>query len=283
MVKRFLCILCLLFLLPLSVVAETQPVVDDAGLFSSSEIEQMTEIINRIRDTYQMDAVVVTSRDVQYDYDDDGDVSQAFADDYFDYNGYGLGDDGAGLLYLIDMTNRVPVISTKGVMIDYITDHRLEEMFDNSASYLRRGNYGKAAICVLNTLETFLAEGREEGSFRYDSATGKRLTGLYNKLTFNEFLFAVVCGLICALTLVIAVCRRYSLRGSTYKYNPAQHCQISWLDRQDQYLRQSVMRTRHDDGGPGRGGHGGGGGGFGSGTHSSSSGSSHGGGVGGHF
>ncbi len=282
MVKRFLCILCLVFLLPLTVFAETQPVVDDAGLFTASEIAQMTEIIQHIRDTYQMDAVVVTSRDVKYDYADDGNVSQAFADDYFDYNGYGLGEDEAGLLYLIDMTNRVPVISTKGVMIDYITDHRLEEMFDSSAPYLRRGAYGKAAICVLNTLETFLKQGREEGSFRYDSVTGARLTGLYNALTFNEFLFAVACGLICALTLVIVVCRRYSLKGSTYKYNPSLHCQISWLDRRDQYLRQSVTRMRHDsDGGGGHGGHGGGG--FGSGTHSSSSGSSHGGGVGGHF
>ena len=281
MVKRFLCILWALLLLPLLALAETQPVVDDASLFTASEIQQMTAIIHRIQETYQMDAVVVTSKQVKEDYWGDGDVSQAFADDYFDYNGYGLGTDEAGLLYLIDMTNRVPVISTKGVMIDYITDHRLEEMFDNSASYLRQGRYGQAAITVLTTLEVFLQEGREEGSFRYDAVTGERLSGLYNTLTKGEAVLAVMVGLGCSLLLVCTVCFRYSLKGSTYKYNPSQHCQISWLDRKDKFLRQSVVRTRNEP--SGGGGHGGGGGGLGSSVHTSSSGSSHGGGVGGRF
>lgn len=281
MVKRFLCILWALLLLPLLALAETQPVVDDASLFTASEIQQMTAIIHRIQETYQMDAVVVTSKQVKEDYWGDGDVSQAFADDYFDYNGYGLGTDEAGLLYLIDMTNRVPVISTKGVMIDYITDHRLEEMFDNSASYLREGRYGQAAITVLTTLEVFLQEGREEGSFRYDAVTGERLSGLYNTLTKGEAVLAVMVGLGCSLLLVCTVCFRYSLKGSTYKYNPSQHCQISWLDRKDKFLRQSVVRTRNEP--SGGGGHGGGGGGLGSSVHTSSSGSSHGGGVGGRF
>ncbi len=281
MVKRFFCILWALLLLPLLALAETKPVVDDASLFTSSEIQQMTTIIRRIQETYQMDAVVVTSRQVEEDYWGDGDVSQAFADDYFDYNGYGLGSDEAGLLYLIDMTNRVPVISTKGVMIDYITDHRLEEMFDNSASYLRSGRYGQAAITVLTTLEGFLQEGREEGSFRYDAVTGERLSGLYNKLTKGEIALAVMVGLGCALVLVCTVCFRYSLKGSTYKYNPSQHCQIAWLDRKDRFLRQSVIHTRNES--SGGGGHGGGGGGLGSSVHTSSSGSSHGGGVGGRF
>ena len=281
MVKRFLCILWALLLLPLLALAETQPVVDDASLFTASEIQQMTAIIHRIQETYQMDAVVVTSKQVKEDYWGDGDVSQAFADDYFDYNGYGLGTDEAGLLYLIDMTNRVPVISTKGVMIDYITDHRLEEMFDSSASYLREGRYGQAAITVLTTLEGFLQEGREEGSFRYDAVTGERLSGLYNTLTKGEAVLAVMVGLGCSLLLVCTVCFRYSLKGSTYKYNPSQHCQISWLDRKDKFLRQSVVRTRNEP--SGGGGHGGGGGGLGSSVHTSSSGSSHGGGVGGRF
>lgn len=281
MVKRFLCILWALLLLPLLALAETQPVVDDASLFTASEIQQMTAIIHRIQETYQMDAVVVTSKQVKEDYWGDGDVSQAFADDYFDYNGYGLGTDEAGLLYLIDMTNRVPVISTKGVMIDYITDHRLEEMFDSSTSYLREGRYGQAAITVLTTLEGFLQEGREEGSFRYDAVTGERLSGLYNTLTKGEAVLAVMVGLGCSLLLVCTVCFRYSLKGSTYKYNPSQHCQISWLDRKDKFLRQSVVRTRNEP--SGGGGHGGGGGGLGSSVHTSSSGSSHGGGVGGRF
>lgn len=37
------------------------------------------------------------------------------------------------------MSNRVPTISTKGIMIDYITDSRLEKLFDCSYDALAAG------------------------------------------------------------------------------------------------------------------------------------------------
>ena len=143
MLKRILCLAAAMLLLPCLALAG-EMVVDDAGLFTQAEIRQMEEIITRIRDTYQMDAVVVTSRAPGYN------DTQDFADLYYERNGYGLGDDKAGLLYLIDMRNRVPCISTSGVMIDYITDSRLEELFDCSYDQLAAGQYGQSTITLLN-------------------------------------------------------------------------------------------------------------------------------------
>ena len=86
-------------------------------------------------------------------------------------------------------------ISTKGIMIDYITDSRLEELFDCSYDALAAGDYARSTMQLLNRLESFLADGIQEGSFRYDKATGKRLTGLYNALTSGELLVAVLAGI----------------------------------------------------------------------------------------
>lgn len=275
MVKRIGCLLLVLLCLPCMALAGSM-VVDDAGLFTQSEIQQMETLIRQIRDEYQMDAVIVTSYDVGYN------DSQDFADLYYEKGGYGLGEDDAGLLYLIDMRNRVPCISTSGVMIDYITDSRLESLFDCSYDTLARGAYGTSALQVLRQLEKFLKQGRQEGSFRYDAQTGRRLSGLYNTLTASEIFFAAIAGLSAAGIMMMIVVSRYSLKGRGYRYDSAANASCQLTRDESTFLRQDVIRTRNapppDHGGGGRPG-----GGAGSSVHRSSSGGSHGGGVGRRF
>ena len=272
MMKRILCLAAAMLLLPCLALAG-EMVADDAGLFTQAEIRQMEEIITRIRDNYQMDAVVVTSTAPGYN------DTQDFADLYYERGGYGLGDDKAGLLYLIDMRNRVPCISTSGVMIDYITDSRLEELFDCSYDQLAAGQYGQSTITLLNRLESFLRKGRQEGSFRYDAETGKRLSGIYTALTGGEALVAALAGLAVAAVLFLTVRSRYSLKGGVYRYDLAGNTSCQLTKDDEVFLRQDVIRTRNAPP-PQSGGGGHSSGGMGSSVHTSSSGGSHGGGVG---
>lgn len=276
MVKRILCMLLLLLMLPCAALANPM-VIDDAGLFSFLEISDMETIIQRIEREYQMDILIMTTYDVPPTYSDA--VIQDFADSYFDDHGYGLGEDNAGLMYMIDMTNRAPCISTSGVMIDYITDSRLETMFNASYDRLVEGDYGRAAVAVLNHLERFLRQGRQEGSFRYDAETGQRLSGLYNELTGMELLVAAIAGLAVAAVMFASVSGKYNLKGGTYKYDHGNaSCKLTTDD--ETFLRQSVNVVRHPTN---TGGHGGGSSGRGSSVHRSSGGRSHGGGVGRRF
>ena len=269
--KRLLALIAALLLLPCMALASSR-VIDDAGLFSESEIAQMEELIASMREAYQMDVVVLTSEDAGYK------DSQDFADLYYENHGYGIGDDDAGLLYLIDMRNRVPCISTTGTMADYITDSRLEELFDCSYDQLKAGQYGQSTLTLLRKLESFLRAGRQEGSFRYDRETGKRLSGVYNPLTGGETLAALAAGLAVAFILYKSITARYSLKGGTYRYNLAANGSCRLTRNDETFLRQSVSVVRHDTNPGGGGGHSGGGGG--SAMHTSSSGTSHGGGVG---
>ena len=110
----------LIFILSFSFIIEASvnPVVDDAKLLSQDEINELKVNIENFRENYNMDVVIVTSNDLQ------GKTPRDYADDYYDYNGYGLGDNKSGLLLLIDMDDRKIWISTSGDAIEYFTDNR---------------------------------------------------------------------------------------------------------------------------------------------------------------
>ena len=128
--------------------ADTQ-VQDDAGLFTADEIAEISAICDRIESAYHVDMFVLTSQDVP------SGQTTAYADDYFDYNGLGMGDDRAGMLYLIDMHNRQCWISTRGVMIDYITDEREEGILDAGWDEMLDKEYGQSVIKVLKQTEKY--------------------------------------------------------------------------------------------------------------------------------
>lgn len=276
MVRKMLRALCVLLILMLPVCAAAESrVFDEADLFSSVEISELENRIAWIQQAYQVDVVVLTSYDAPYNR------SLDYADLYYENGGFGMGEDDAGLLYFIDMNNRVPTISTTGVMIDYITGSRLEDLLDVGYDELRCGEYGDAALAVLDRLEDFMHDGREEGSFRYDAQTGQRLSGLYNRLTLAEFAIAALIACTVAILFVVTVQARYSLKGGAYRYDVEGNASRELTRDEETFLRQHVTRTVHHQNPPG--GHGGSGGGRGSAVHRSSSGRTHGGGSGRRF
>ena len=276
MVRRWLAVACTLFLVAILPLASADHLLveDDAGLYTPAEIRQMEELIEEMRVKYQMDIGVLTTYAVPSGPDS---VTVAYADAWYEDQGFGMGEDRAGVLFLLDMTNRFNYLSTAGTMADYLNDHRIEELLSSADEDLRAGRYGNAMLSQLNKLKSFLRAGIEEGSFRYDVRTGQRLTGLYNKLTLFEFLAALVCAFTAGGALFAKVLSRYTLRGKTYRYSLGlENVQLDLQQDEAQFLREHVTRTRIPDGDGGGGG--GGGGGRGSGMHTSSGGMSHGGG-----
>ena len=117
--SAFLVLMMLLCLLS-GALAVGPAVVDEADLFTPSEEEALTLLIEQFRDKHQMDFGIVTT------YASHGDDSQQeVADDLYDQGGYGIGEHANGILYYIDMYERIPYLCTTGEMIDYMTDERL--------------------------------------------------------------------------------------------------------------------------------------------------------------
>lgn len=285
MVKKLLLpLLLLMLLLPASALADIQ-VIDNANIIDGEYESRITDMINQIEEEYQVDIVVLTTRDTRTAYDQYNDaevnsIARNYADDYFDNNGYGFGENRDGMLYLIDMNNRVSWISSSGAMIEYITDDREEEIFNAASWYMSDGNYGMAVLRAMEQTERFMDDGIINGTVIYDEATGRILKIVkYNPLTFFEILIAIAASAGVALIIIFSVRGSYSMKGGSYSYNAAANTECALVRNDELYLRQNVMRRARvtvSSGGPG--GRSGSGGSRSSGVHRSSSGRSHGGG-----
>ena len=85
-------IILIVFSLPLGANADTIPdrrlrerVVDEANLLSASEEKRLLDKVNEISERQNCDVVIVTV------YDIGSKTPNEYADDFFDYNGYGKG------------------------------------------------------------------------------------------------------------------------------------------------------------------------------------------------
>jgi len=269
--KKFLSLLiCLLLCFCLSAQAENARVIDDAGLFTADEEAALYGLIADFQTETGMDFVIYTS-------DSYHDESQAdIADDLYDYGGYGLDEENSGILYFIDMYERIPYISTTGAMIDYMTDERIEAAHEASYNFLASGQYADAAAQMIYSVYGYWENGIPEGQYRYDIITGQVLTARHKVLTGSELLVCVLIGLVVALLFIKSIQGSYNLKGSTYHYAFRENSSLELTDSVDDYLRTTTTRTRKAQ--PPSGGsssHSGG-----SGVHRSSSGTSHGGGAG---
>ena len=89
----------------------SEKVYDFAGLLTESEEASLYNKIMTFINTYNMDMAVVT-------IDNNNKAStMAYADDFYDYNDFGVGSTFDGLLFLIDMDNREMWISPTGEAI----------------------------------------------------------------------------------------------------------------------------------------------------------------------
>ena len=113
--------------------------MDEAGLLSSSDAAALRSKLVELSDKHKADIVIVTVRSI-------GSATPIeFADDYFDYNGYGRGPNKDGIMLLVSMEERDWCISTKGSAINVFTDAGLtfisKKLLDNG---LRSDDYSKA-------------------------------------------------------------------------------------------------------------------------------------------
>ena len=116
----------LAILSPLSVKADDVGyfMVDRAGLLSTEQCADIEARLTDLGQKYDMHFVIVT--------DTDPDISSPMeaADDFFDYNGYGVGDDRSGTLLYINLSTRDCWISTRGYGIIAFTDAGLDYILE---------------------------------------------------------------------------------------------------------------------------------------------------------
>ena len=131
-------------------------VEDGADLLTSEEESELLSKLETIQSEQNMDVVVVTVNSLE------GKTATAYADDYFDYNGYGQNESHDGILFLISMSERKWAISTTGIGITYFTDAGLDYMTDRFMSDVSDGNYFDAFMEYASLAEKFIVHAKED-------------------------------------------------------------------------------------------------------------------------
>ena len=258
-------------------------VFDQAGLFSETEIIQLEEKIAQCRKSTKMDVVIVSA------YADGERSAEEYADDYYDYGGFGVGKKASGvlLLYYMDGPGQPGgecYISTAGTMINMLTDERIESILDDVYGDLGNRDFAGAAEHFLEDVKAYVKEGVESGQYTYDRDTGEIVR--YHSIRLYEVAIAMVIAGISAGSVCLDIKKRYAMKQSSreisnslqaYRADCAFCFSVAGDKMVNKYVR-SVPIPRNTSSGSGGRGHSGSSSAGRSTIHTSSSGSSHGGG-----
>lgn len=258
-------------------------VFDQAGLFSETEIIQLEEKIAQCRKSTKMDVVIVSA------YADGERSAEEYADDYYDYGGFGVGKKASGvlLLYYMDGPGQPGgecYISTAGTMINMLTDERIESILDDVYGDLGNRDFAGATEHFLEDVKAYVKEGVESGQYTYDRDTGEIVR--YHSIRLYEVAIAMVIAGILAGSVCLDIKKRYAMKQSSrevsnslqaYRADCAFHFSVAGDKMVNKYVR-SVPIPRNTSSGSGGRGHSGSSSAGRSTIHTSSSGRSHGGG-----
>lgn len=240
-------------------------VVDELGKLTAEQKSSLESRIFQVSEKYEQDIVIL--------FADGGGISpEVVADDYYDYNGYGIGPSRDGVLLFLDPVNRDWYLSTTGKSIKVFTDNGIDKVLGPAIKVPLKDNdwYGGATVFV-DECERFMEA----------EANGKAITGLeFTTLqTIIIWVFAIIGGLLGGFIAALFVVENVFMNplknegrlADARDYAIPRSLQIT--GGHDKFVRRAVQRVRRQTESSS-------GGYSGSSTHTSSSGTTHGGGGG---
>ena len=127
--------------------ANNARIVDNADLLTDSQETELLSYIDKVSEDKNFDLVFVT-------VDSLGDKTAfEYADDFFDYNGYGFGSEYDGALFLVSMEDGDWAISTCGEGNRIFDDAVLDSIEYNCVDYLSTGDYYDACFEFISISE----------------------------------------------------------------------------------------------------------------------------------
>ena len=138
---------------------------DGAGLLSDAEAAQLQVLLDGISAQYGVDVGIMTFESMYGYYD-----AEAFADDFYDQNGFGVGDRSGGILLILSMEERDWAVTAAGSCNRTFTDYGRENyLVANFLPYLRSGNYFGAFKEFANSCAALLQYEKDNGvPYDYD-------------------------------------------------------------------------------------------------------------------
>lgn len=255
----FALLLSLISVFPALAADEMPRLVDGADLLSESEEADLRDQLDEISERQEVDLVVVTVDSLE------GASSTEYADDFYDNNGYGFGEERDGILFLISMEERDWAVSTTGYGITAVTDAGLEYIAEKFTEYLSDGSYGEAFTIFAQQCDDFITQAKTGEPYDTGNLPKEPFGFIWNLLVSLAAAFVIA--------LIVTGIMRSSLKTVDSKSEADDYIKkgsMKLTSEKDLFLYSHVDRRekpKDEDSG-------------GSSTHTSSSGETHGGGSG---
>ena len=255
----FAVVICFSAAIPVCAEESLSRLMDDADLLTDSEETSLLSQLDNISENQEMDIVVVTTDSLE------GYTPQEYADNVFDYCGYGIGENRDGLLLLVSIEDNDWHISTSGYAITAFTDAGREYMSEQFLPYLSDGEYYKAFSTYADLCDQFITQAKTDEPYDVGDLPKEPF-----KIWFNV-LIALGIGFVFAIIVVLYMKSklksvRFQPAASSYVRNGSMNVTQSGDFFLYSHLDRRARPKDNDSGG--------------SSTHTSSSGSTHGGGGG---
>lgn len=150
-------VFCLLSALPVYAEFKQPPITDLAGYLTEEQNEELTARLNSIREKYSFDVAFVSEKSLS------AVDAQASADDIYDYNGFGYGENYDGILFYIADYEREYHFSTCGSGETIFNENGLAYLEKKVVPFLKEDNYYAAVKSYAEHTEELLemaAEGK---------------------------------------------------------------------------------------------------------------------------
>lgn len=240
-------------------------VVDTAGVIDPAYVQQLNAKAESISAEYKCEvaaAIVNTTGST---------APQAFADDFYDYNGYGYGSGDDGIILVVAVEDRTFAISTYGSAGYSFTDYGQQYMDQKYIPYLKNADWGGAANAYLDVCAELLEYERKNG-ISYDISYEESESNV-----LGSVLVSLLAGFGFAFFPISSMKKKmHNVRKQTDASDYMRNGSFRLDRRYDRYITSNVTRTpiprdNNNNNGNRLGGSGG------SSFHTSSSGRSHGG------
>lgn len=117
-------------------------IIDDENVLSEQEKQELNKLIDDYINHTGYDMVVYLANKGNSFYEEEGHTITDLADDTFDYNGYGIGDDNEGIILCFDIMYRYYTITTSGPScIDTYSIAALDSVYENVDPYYMENDF----------------------------------------------------------------------------------------------------------------------------------------------
>ena len=250
----------------------TEKIYDFSDILTDEEERLLKEKIDKFIEENNMDMVIVTDS-FTYSYDSQ---NEEYADDFYDYNDFGLDlEHYSGVLLLRNTNPSDPYyhMSTSGNAQLYLSDSRINSILDNIYYDIKSGNYYEGFSKWISYTDNYIKSGYPSTASNYYLDNYGNMHRVKPKY-YPPIGIALLMGLAAAGTTVgIMISKNKMVKKAHQASEYLDNGSINITKREDTYLRShTTSYTVSSSSGGGH--HGGGGHSF----HSGSSGFSHGGG-----